>query len=136
MKTTNYEISRQLAEAGFKGEHDFSWYKKKSGKKLLNYSRCGTVIFQNSKDRILDYYEFCFPAYDLETILEALPKRIDINGVGCRFEMYSFADLDRNELISIGYMRTRNFTVLSSKNESLADTAAKMWLKLKKENLI
>ena len=129
MKTTGYEISKRLNEAGFKGGSDCCYLY--DGRLIRDGQEFGYHPTICDGESIVD----CF-SYDLETILEALPKRIDINGVGCRFEMYSFADLDRNELISIGYMRTRNFTVLSSKNESLADCAAKMWLKLKKENLI
>lgn len=138
MKVTSFEISKELAEIGFEAKTDFCWYEYRNvnGSPNLILSYIGDDCDMDTKPMqpLLD--ENATLCFDLETILEALPKRIDINGVGCRFEMYSFADLDRNELISIGYMRARNFTALSSKNESLADTAARLWLKLKKENLI
>jgi hypothetical protein len=130
MKTTNYEISRQLAEAGFKGEHDFSWYKNKSGKKLLNYSRCGTVIFQNSKDRILDYYEYCFPAYDLETILEALPNLIRGNEeLSIKRGLIGYYWFDYDHVASI-------ISVEREENESLADTAARLLIKLVEQGIL
>ena len=134
MKTTSYIISKQLAEAGFKREHDFSWYKNESGKKLLNHSRCGTVTFQNSEKKILDYYEYCFPAYDLETILDALPNFIANKNKG---ENCLVIDVAFGEIHYEGDSDNETmFITTTEENESLADTAAKMWLKLKKEGLV
>lgn len=136
MKTTSYKISKQLAEVGFNKYKipatEYCWHHDNFGSTRF---LVGAELEDKTTQTLVSEYKI-YPAYDLETLLEALPKRIDINGVGCRFEMYSFADLDRNELISIGYMRARNFTALSSKNESLADTAARLWLNLKENNLI
>lgn len=137
MKTTNYEISKQLAGAGFKGKHDFSWYKNESGKKLLNYGRCGTVTFQDSEERILDYYEYCFPAYDLETILEALPESVNLPESVKFKDKWFWFEMDKNSII---YEEPDNgiclFHIHINQYESFADAAAKMWLKLKQEELV
>lgn len=92
MKTTNYEISKQLAEAGFEGETNT------------------TKAMLGTKD---------YPAFHLETILEKLPKNYLLRS-------------DWMECFLCGdFHGTRR-----QENESLTDTAAKLWLKLKKEGLV
>ena len=102
MKTTNYEISKQLAEAGFKAEAHHKLY-------------C-------FKENTLYSY------YDLETILEALPSRINLE------------HKDTSKKINLSYDSIRYgenyFLVKKQKNESLVDTAARLWLKLKEKQLI
>lgn len=92
MKTTNYEISKQLVEAGFKGETNT------------------TKAMLGTKD---------YPAFHLETILEKLPKNYLLRSdwMEC-FLCGDFHGTKRQD------------------NESLADTAARLWLKLKKEGLV
>ena len=94
MKTTNYGISKQLAEAKFKANQVWN-------------------------------QEGQFWGYDLETILEALPK--DIEGD------YLAVEFDPSESC-VGYNGLH--IAFMDKNESLANTAAKLWLKLKKEGLV
>lgn len=121
MKTTSYEISKQLAEAGFKGETEFGY--DKSGQ--IDYA-----IWNNSLIHT--------KAYDLETILEALPKQHDFfsRGIG----NYELRIWYHENKVFIGYQNFDGFDKLltfeQEENESLADTAARLWLKLKKENLI
>jgi hypothetical protein len=92
MRTTNYEISKQLAEAGFEGETNT------------------TKAMLGTRD---------YPAFHLETILEKLPKNYLLRS-------------DWMECFLCGdFHGTRR-----QENESLADTAAKLWLKLKKEGLV
>ncbi|MEY3429382.1 MAG: hypothetical protein RI930_209 [Pseudomonadota bacterium] len=92
MRTTNYKISKQLAEAGFEGETNT------------------TKAMLGTRD---------YPAFHLETILEKLPKNYLLRS-------------DWMECFLCGdFHGTRR-----QKNESLADTAAKLWLKLKKEGLV
>ena len=92
MKTTNYEISKRLAEAGFEGETNT------------------TKAMLGTRD---------YPAFPLETILEKLPKHYLLRSdwMEC-FLSGDFHGTKRQE------------------NESLADTAAKLWLKLKQKGLV
>ena len=132
MKTTSYEISKQLAEAGFEAETQFYCVKWNEGEPELVHESQQTPNLIES-----------VPAWDLETILEALPKniitypdekiteqpieklRLEMDEIG-----YYFSDKD-------DYGRDNCFTYLHrEESESLADCAAKLWLKLKKENLI
>ena len=99
MKTTSYEISRRLWEIGFKAEM------------LGNFRYAGDI-----------------PCFDLETILEALPSRINLENkdTSCKINL-SFD--------SIRY-GANYFLVKREKNESLADTAAKLLLELHKRGLV
>jgi hypothetical protein len=92
MKTTNYEISKQLAEAGFEGETNT------------------TKAMLGTRD---------YPAFHLETILEKLPKNYLLRS-------------DWMECFLCGDFHATK----RQEDESLADTAAKLWLKLKKEGLV
>ena len=132
MKTTNYEISKQLAEAGFEAETEFYCVKWNEGEPELVHESQQTPNLIES-----------VPAWDLETILEALPKniitypdekiteqpieklRLEMDEIG-----YYFSDKD-------DYGRDNCFTYLHrEESESLADCAARLWLKLKQEGLV
>ncbi len=115
MKTTSYEISKQLAEIGFKRYYDQYWaYNSEEGDVLhRNY-------FESNRMR----YEY--PSYDLETLLEALPSEIKIGKC-----FYSLNISKAN----IYYFDTE-LHFWKQENESLADAVAKMWLKLKQEGLV
>jgi hypothetical protein len=96
MKTTNFEISKMLKEAGFKAQAcDCYW----------------------------DEEEFeAIYAYDLETILEALGDKGHISlFCGSRTTGINFND---------------KVNVYLQENESLADTAGRLWLKLKEKDLV
>ena len=132
MKTTSYEISKQLAEAGFEAETEFYCVKWNEGEPELVHESQQTPNLIES-----------VPAWDLETILEALPKniitypdekiteqpieklRLEMDEIG-----YYFSDKD-------DYGRDNCFTYLHrEESESLADCAARLWLKLKQEGLV
>ena len=129
MKTTNYEISRQLAEAGFEAEAEFYWVKWNEGEPELVHESQQTPNLIES-----------VPTYDLETILEALPPKIEnkdkflgdwqleITKEWIEYYYYypSQSDVDKDSM----------FSCIKLHNESLADTAARLWLKLKKEGLV
>lgn len=111
MKTTNYEISKQLVEAGFKAGTD-------------------TVIHDpNHAITGARYASFC-----LETILAALPNFIENgNGTGnCLVVDVAFGEIHYEGDSDNDAM----FITTTEENESLADTAARLWLKLKKEGLV
>lgn len=100
MKTTSYEISKKLKEAGFETETSKS------------VAMVGTI----------DY-----PSYDLETLINALPDTTEIiinNYTGKRI-FYLGSNIRGNEI-----------SITIEKNESLADTAGKMWLMLKEKGII
>ena len=119
MKTTNYEISKQLAEAGFKDDFEFGYT---HDGQFTNYY--GNIV----SDRIKT------PAYDLETLLEALPSKI-ARGEG-RSPTSSFIFTKDG----IGYAQKPQIEfqefINQQENESLADTAARLWLKLKQEGFV
>ena len=76
MKTTNLttlEISKKLKEIGFEAETLFYWTKVVKFKKTDPDIDCITIICKNEKWRL---YKTDVPAYDLETLIEALPDCI------------------------------------------------------------
>lgn len=108
MKTTSYEISKKLKEAGFEAETDFYWYCYDKGREMRH------IADADGKGNV--------KAYDLETILDALPK------------------INKQEYLlcsgGIVYLNDDYISVGKEKNESLADTAGKMWLLLKEKGLV
>jgi hypothetical protein len=126
MKTTNYEISKQLAEAGFKAETDFYWAKWNEGDPELVHAKDGTPPLIEK-----------VPAYDFETILEALPKTIIFKTIEKIYELRVWFNSDENQ---IGYQNFQGFhselCFEQQENESLADVAARLWLELKQMGLV
>ena len=150
MKTTNYEISKQLKEAGFKGGYIFAWYDDPDPESLpwIQEIQAKPIAVNRYGKEIK--LTFSAPAYDLETILDALPAFIMYN-------RYKDTFLDKNARCyylflgnnTLGYYGEcheyrDNYSMgdgifefsKSSLNESLADTAGRMWLQLKKKNLL
>lgn len=125
MITTNYLISKQLAEKGFSEQVGFLDYYFNTDKELRHRDQENYLDGQNTE---VD----CF-SYDLETILEALPKEIELEDGDYYFTMGGYYGGWR---IAYQVSVKAKYIFTTSKNESLADTAAKMWLKLKKDNLI
>ena len=108
-KTTSYEISKKLEEAGFEAETNFYWYCYDNGREMRH------IADADGKGDV--------EAYDLETLLDALKqtrKRIMIVGKS------------DNWGINFNY----EFNKYSQENESLADTAGRMWLMLKEKGII
>lgn len=131
MKTTNYKISRQLKKNGLSEKLGFMDYYYGTDKRL--WHRGEEPYYESEKNMQVD----CF-AYDFETILEALPKQHDFfsRGIG-KYELRIWYHENK---VFIGYQNFNGFdkrlTFEQEENESLADTAAKLWLKLKKEGLV
>jgi hypothetical protein len=117
-KTTNYEISKKLAEIGFRAETGFYWYEYDKGEEMRYIA---------DADGAGKY-----KAYDLETLLDALPKKLKKYG--------ELGTLFRSGFI-LGY-NLQNFDDLSQllqyqrQGESLADTAGLLIIWLYEENLI
>jgi hypothetical protein len=121
-KTTNYEISKKLAEIGFSRQAFWVWISK----------NC-CAPYQTDYDGFL--------SYDLETLLDVLPKKMT-NKYGKEFTLEISFDvsnwiyyIDKNDYIflSENYIHGQ---MESEKNESLADTAGRFITLLHEKNLI
>lgn len=121
MKTTNYEISKQLKEAKFAYEYD------------CGYTPRGKLIDIQEQ---MGAYHIQVPSFCLETIVDALPLKIGGYGyfsIGVRKDNPSMP-------FAVGYNLEcdEDYGILfcdKIKNESLADTAARLWLKLKEKGI-
>ena len=121
-KTTNYEISKKLAEIGFDKEANF--YYRKTDKEL----------FINTPPDLKDPEEFFLKSYDLEILLDALPSSIE-NGNGT--ENCLVVDVAFGEIHYEGDCENDTlFITTTRENESLADTAGRLIIKLHEKNLI
>ena len=113
MKTTSYETSKKLAEAGFKAETEFGY--DKSGQ--IDYPICNNSLIH-------------IKCYDLETILEALPRGLRVEGKYWELGLH-FREFGKSITYNNG-----SIAVYLEENESLADAAARLWLKLKEMGLV
>ena len=113
MKTTSYEISKKLNEAGFEAKTEFYWIELNGDLILIRETQLFSVPFSLKK----------IPAYDLETILDALKQT--------RKRIMIVVKSD-NWGINFDYQ----FNKYSQENESLADTAGRMWLLLKERGVL
>lgn len=124
MKTTSYEISKQLAEAGFKSWTDFFWCEL--GEDLVKTHLSQSHLVPKTVKRIA--------SYDLETILEALPSNLYIDTHTCQHfwlcwepnSYYYYCNCNVDDSL---YCHKQ-------KDESLTDCAARLWLLLKSKNLV
>lgn len=112
MTTTNFEISKKLAEIGFSRQAFWVWTSKDC-----------CCPFETHLDG--------FRAYDLETLLDALPRFINPH------EELSITKS------CIGYFEEESIVCLNTNaicekqlNESLADTAGRLIIELYEKNLI
>ena len=141
MKTTNYEISKKLKEAGFEAEFNFHY-------KATDHCNLYDSGYEDYKNRNT-------PAYDLETILDALPVYIikeykdkrngEFKKYATQLTITKYAHNSYiieyrcfdivTKLEDLNNYYNRNFS-LFTENESIADTAGRMWLELKKKNLL
>ena len=130
MNTTSFLISKQLAEAGFESAINWAWIELNGD--LLRIHLSQFHLAHPKLEKII--------AYDLETILEALPPKIknknkflddwqlEITKEWIEYYYYYSFQSDVN--------KDSMFSCIKLHNESLADTAARMWLKLKQEGLV
>lgn len=127
MKVTSFEISKKLAEIGFK-DYSGQFYKTRNGDLLSNI-----LVGHGQNDYSCDY----LPTYDLETILDALPPFFSIKDkVERQFFLYK-------ESVGYDYLdgfgtntKDINFCFVRKANESLADTAARLLIKLHDAGLV
>lgn len=115
MKKTNYELSKKLFEIGFKAKAEKCWAKVKN-------SRLADFELVNLDFKVPDVCDEWFSAFDLETILEALPTKVfnfGLDGMSCLID---------NEPLPI--------IVIKRPNQSLADTAARLLITLHEKGII
>jgi hypothetical protein len=123
-KTTNYEISKKLAEIGFNKETNFYFTEIAPDKFEAQY-------YTNNKEYLL------LKSYDLETLLDALPSKIKgiegecwfnihfrMNKHGLWYENLCNCDSDQSCPVE-SYCH-----IEIKENESLADIAGKMLILL------
>ena len=144
MKTTNFEISKKLKEIGFDAESSFFWCRLDKDLIRIHISQSHSV--PESIDKI--------KAYDLETLLDALPDSItreyksNEDGTIKEFEekliiskneiWYKCYDIetsdDANEFWR-EYEYQQNISIYR-RDDSLANIAGKMLINLFEEGLI
>lgn len=114
MKTTSYEISKKLWEIGFRSKY----------------------LTEPEYDFNNKITELSGPTYDLETILEALPKKIDV----CDLKIY----WDWHGIYHFEYSWENYGTMgevlcdipITPQDESMADTAARVLIWLHEKGLV
>ena len=126
-KTANFEISKELKEAGFEAETDFYWYCYDKGLAMRH------IADADGKGNV--------KAYDFETILDALPEKIRYKEEEYCFWMQWSSSSDCYIMGYVcGNLRATELEVWredeDKNSESLADTAGRMWLLLKEKGLI
>lgn len=140
MKTTNYEISKKLKEIGFEAESDFYWYCYDKGQEMRH------IADADGKGSVKAYY--------LETLLDALPDSItreyksNKDGTIKEFEekllidkrvicyrCYDIETSDEANEFWREYEYQQNISI-SSRGDSLANTAGKMLINLFEAGLI
>ena len=131
MKTTNYEISKKLEEAGFETYTEF--YYVADAKCISQGNDAEDYELVHMDCGYMQKLKYCFnyPAYDLETILEALPENIAYKD----FRLWLL--MDKRSIYYCFYdQRFEGLYAKIEENESLADTAARLLLLLAEKNII
>lgn len=129
MKTTSYEISKKLKEQGFEAQSSFFWCEL--GKDLIRIHISQSHSVPESSDKI--------KVYDLETLLDALPKKIKFKEKEYCFWMQWSGSSDCYIMGYVhGNLRATELEVsrYDDENKSLADIAGIMLLMLKKKGLV
>jgi hypothetical protein len=135
MKITSYEISKKLAEIGFKKGSNFRWYLIEDPKR----SFCTYMDLYPISD-----LENTFFAYDVETILDALPESIKYTDVDATMKYDRnlkdwYFQMDKESLYYVSYYHEMEYIVFcheKRENESLADTAARLLILLHEKGIV
>ncbi len=147
MKTTNYEISKKLKEIGFNTPAEKCWAKIR-----LSKTQEFTLI-----PLTFDVFANCdewFPSYDLETLIDALPysitreyksnkdgtikefeEKLVIEKNEIRYKCYDIETSDEANEYWREYGYEQNISIYS-RNDSLANTAGRLLIKLFEAGLI
>ena len=124
IKVTSYLISKKLAEIGFWGNCDTIFWYDKNGN--LDYDQVGiTLTREQQAEATL--------AYDLETILTALPKRISR---GKDYSDYKLTLSHSDVAYEMKYGTWEESIISRNPGESLADCAARLLILLVETGII
>jgi hypothetical protein len=131
METTNLETSQKLKELGFESQTYVAYFKR---------HRTGEIMIGDIRDEHHingKLFEFECKCYFLETILEALPTSINADSIYSN-EYRGHANLQIHYNKVIGYNDYTGVFLISCKkeNESLANTAGRLLIKLLEDNII
>ena len=135
-KTTNFEISKKLAEIGFKAKWENCWEKNNEKKGIY------TLFFFEEWNRDLNNY---YPSYDLETILEALPCGLDQGNEQYNLKMLPNISISyTNKFFNHIYDYRDDFCCengevmycIRKNKETMVDMAGRLLIKLYENNLI
>lgn len=122
MKTTSFEISQELSKIKFDAETEFYWVETGKGRKQLDYVEFEVGCFQQD-------WKYT-KAFDLETILEALPEKIALYKIDHHLNIY------KDYLVYERATGAGIYECNKQDNESLADMAARLLILLESKNLI
>lgn len=124
MKTVSLELAKQLKEAGFLQGSYFWW-------KLVTINGVKDWKLFDSKPKDYPEHGYC-AAPVADEILDLLPMPIDRGG-GCMYRLWINRELieDKIELIYVNAKNSDDYFLTVA--DTLADSAAKMWLCLKKK---
>ena len=113
---TDLKTSKKLKELGFEVKTDFYWIPCNK-KYMLVDSKYEPIIFEDD-----------IPAYTLEHIISELPRIIEVNN-----NIYHIT-ISQYSIYYINRLRLEVFDQYQEDN--LATAAAKLWIKLKEDNII
>jgi hypothetical protein len=139
MKTTSFQISKKLAEIGFKAEHN-----------IMVHIVTEECFFNIKEIKEHDYISEYYPSYDLETILDALPKEIGLNNhhntlfldfrptlLYSRLSVINYCFINHADVYKTDHFKDKTLARIEQlPKESLADMAARMLILLVEKGII
>ena len=140
IKTTNFIISKKLAEIGFRAECSYFYFHSDNN----NYEASSLEEFGYNEINDCDIEDKYYPAYDLEILLNALPRAISVMQEIYPIGFHLNIDLNENaqtfsyiedDLLLLQEHHEEAF-VIKTQDESLADTAGRLIILLHNKNLI
>lgn len=155
MKTTNEAISKELAEIGFEAECSYLWFEEDQAIRLNDWIHPINKVERINKEAItyIPKNSTNYPAYDLETLIDALPDKITTKFEHCDtgeiweceetlkicksgiWYSHNEDDIDYYRK-NYGYYSIFSLVVEYWEGESLADTAGRLLIKLYEAGII
>lgn len=117
LKTTSFEVSKQLLEIGFKQEPCFMWKDKDT-----------CEPFQEGKDSI--------PSYDLETLIDSLPRKLELPNEKQCYSLSLETPIKGHDYIKYANVSRRRLFCIQKENDLFVNTVAKLILQMHKEGFV
>lgn len=137
MKTVNLELSKQLYMARYKQETEYIWLRNVHTDKeaYLTHSDNFKGTFESEYEGGVHYEEYAAPTAD--EILELLPVWLVVEVDGTKYNLL-LSIMRHIECWSITYgvERLTSHPITGTREDSLADVAAKMYLYLAENQLL